>query len=100
MAWQLQQAKQQFSEVVRRAQSEGEQVVTKHGRPAVVIVDFEEYKAARAEREPKKTFVEHLLSAPKLTDEEWEIAFGHLDQPEPVPYVPFTFDDEPEGDEA
>jgi prevent-host-death family protein len=38
MAWQLQEAKQRFSEVVRRALSSGPQVVTRHGRAAVVVV--------------------------------------------------------------
>ena len=35
--WSLQDAKAKFSEVVRRAQSEGPQTVTVHGEPAVVI---------------------------------------------------------------
>ena len=36
--WSLQEAKAKFSEVVRRAQSEGPQTVTVHGKPAVKIV--------------------------------------------------------------
>ncbi len=35
--WPLQEAKAKFSEVVRRAQTEGPQTVTVHGEPAVVI---------------------------------------------------------------
>ena len=35
--WSLQEAKAKFSEVVRRAQSEGPQVVTVHGKEAVTI---------------------------------------------------------------
>ena len=35
--WSLQDAKAKFSEVVRRAQTEGPQTVTVHGAPAVVI---------------------------------------------------------------
>lgn len=35
--WPLQEAKAKFSEVVRRAQSEGPQTVTVHGQPAVII---------------------------------------------------------------
>ncbi|HET7127451.1 MAG TPA: type II toxin-antitoxin system prevent-host-death family antitoxin [Gaiellaceae bacterium] len=45
MAWQLQEAKQRFSELVARARSEGPQRVTKHGREAVVVVAAEEYDA-------------------------------------------------------
>ena len=35
--WSLHEAKAKFSEVVRRAQTEGPQTVTVHGQPAVVI---------------------------------------------------------------
>ena len=35
--WPLQEAKAKFSELVRRAQTEGPQTVTVHGEPAVVI---------------------------------------------------------------
>ncbi len=47
MAWQLQEAKQHFSEVVERARNDGPQLVTKHGRDAVVIVSAEEYARLR-----------------------------------------------------
>jgi len=43
MTWQLQKAKNRFSEVVDRALSEGPQTITRHGRPAVVIVAAEQY---------------------------------------------------------
>ena len=39
--WSLQEAKAKFSEVVRRAQTEGPQVVTVHGKEAVVITSAE-----------------------------------------------------------
>ena len=35
--WQLQDAKNRFSEVVTRALNEGAQTVTKHGKPAVIV---------------------------------------------------------------
>ncbi len=44
MAWQLQEAKQRFSEVVRRALDEGPQVVTRHGDEAVVVISAQEYR--------------------------------------------------------
>lgn len=47
MAWQLQEAKQRFSEVVRRALSNGPQVVTRHGRAAVVVVAAAEFGKLR-----------------------------------------------------
>lgn len=47
MAWQVQQAKQHFSEVVQRAIDEGPQVVTRHGREVAVIVSMDEYRRMR-----------------------------------------------------
>ena len=61
MAWQLQAAKQRFSELVERAQREGPQVVTKHGREAVVVVSVEEYRRLKG---PGHDLVEFLRSAP------------------------------------
>jgi prevent-host-death family protein len=43
-AWKLQDAKARFSEVVRRAQKEGPQRVTVHGRDAVVVLAASEYE--------------------------------------------------------
>ncbi len=42
--WKLEDAKNRFSELVRRARSEGPQLVTRHGREAVVILSAEEYE--------------------------------------------------------
>jgi prevent-host-death family protein len=61
VAWQLQAAKQRFSELVERAQREGPQVVTKHGREAVVVVSAEEYRRLKG---PDGNLVEFLRSAP------------------------------------
>ena len=43
-SWKLEDAKNRFSEVVRRARSEGPQFVTKHGRKTAVIMDVDEYR--------------------------------------------------------
>ena len=45
--WRLQDAKAQFSELVRRAREKGPQRVTVHGRDAVVIVDADEWDRLR-----------------------------------------------------
>jgi antitoxin Phd len=39
--WALQEAKAKFSELVRRAQSEGPQTVTVHGQPTVVVTAYQ-----------------------------------------------------------
>ncbi|MDY6832227.1 MAG: type II toxin-antitoxin system Phd/YefM family antitoxin [Thermodesulfobacteriota bacterium] len=42
--WQLQEAKNKFSNLVDRARHVGPQVVTKHGRESVVIISIEDYQ--------------------------------------------------------
>lgn len=42
--WQLQDAKNRFSEVVDDALTDGPQIVTRHGREVVVILAIEEYR--------------------------------------------------------
>jgi prevent-host-death family protein len=42
--WQLQEAKNKFSEVVEEAMKHGPQVVTRHGRETVIVIAFEEYQ--------------------------------------------------------
>ena len=42
--WQLQDAKNKFSHLVKSAQKDGPQIVTKHGKKAIVILAFEDFK--------------------------------------------------------
>jgi prevent-host-death family protein len=48
--WRLQDAKARFSELVRKAHSEGPQLVTLHGRDAVVVVDADEFQRLKGGR--------------------------------------------------
>ena len=41
--WQLQDAKNRLSEVVRKARSEGPQVITLHGADAVVVISARDF---------------------------------------------------------
>jgi prevent-host-death family protein len=61
--WSLQDAKARFSEVVRRAKTEGPQRITVHGREEVVIVSVKEYRRARGER-TGKALVDLLHNSP------------------------------------
>jgi prevent-host-death family protein len=61
VVWQLQAAKQHFSELVERARRDGPQVVTKHGKDAVVVVSAEEYRRLRGD---SPSLVEFIRSAP------------------------------------
>ena len=48
--WPLQDAKARFSELVRRAGSDGPQTVTVHGRDAVVVLDADEFRRLQGDR--------------------------------------------------
>lgn len=69
-AWQLQTAKARFSELFRRAYSEGPQVVTRQGREQVVILPVEEFeRLVRRARQPRSLvqfFAESPLAGVKL----------------------------------
>ena len=43
-SWALAQAKARLSEVIDRALSEGPQIITRNGHPAVVIVSIDEWE--------------------------------------------------------
>jgi antitoxin Phd len=68
--WQLQTAKARFSELVRKAQTEGAQYVTRQGKDAVVIVEAEEFHRLTARtRQPQslaRFFAESPLAGAKL----------------------------------
>jgi len=64
-SWSVQDAKNRFSEVVEAARRMP-QTVTKHGKPAVVIVDVVEYERLRQlERAKAPSFVEVILAMPQ-----------------------------------
>lgn len=48
--WKLEDARNRFSEVVRRAMADDPQLVTRNGRDAVVVVGVEEYRRLTAPR--------------------------------------------------
>lgn len=42
--WSTQDAKQRFSELLRLAQTDGPQIVTKHGEEVAVVIDIVDYR--------------------------------------------------------
>jgi len=62
--WQLQDAKARFSEVFRRARSQGPQRVTRHGKEAVVVVPAEEYERLSARARRPKSLIEFFAKSP------------------------------------
>ena len=77
--WSLQEAKAKFSEVVRRAQTEGPQVVTVHGKEAVVIA---------------KTGVDLAKIEPKLTGADFWRALSA------GPPIDFDLPERKQGDDS
>lgn len=51
MSWQLQQAKQCLSEVVRLAKSKGPQMITQHGLESAWIISAEDYHKLTKKKE-------------------------------------------------
>ena len=63
--WPVQDAKAKFSEVIKRAASEGPQIVTNRGVEAAVVLSIEDYRRLEAGR---PSLVDYLLGGPKLDD--------------------------------
>jgi len=65
MEWHLQDAKNQFSKLVRKARSEGPQVVTLRGARAAVVLSAEDYDTLTGDQ---PNIVNDLLSGPAWDD--------------------------------
>ena len=64
-SWSVQDAKNRFSEVVEAARRMP-QTVTKHGKPAVIVVNVVEYeRLRRLERARAPSFADVLLGMPQ-----------------------------------
>ncbi|MBX6723649.1 MAG: type II toxin-antitoxin system Phd/YefM family antitoxin [Dactylosporangium sp.] len=61
MRWQVQEAKQRFSEVLRAAASGEPQIVTRHGEEVAVVIDIAEYRRLRGE---SVGFMDYLRAEP------------------------------------
>ncbi len=57
--WQMQTAKAQFSDVVRRAADEGPQEITVHGRPVAVVISRELFDHLSGTSESLVDFMGH-----------------------------------------
>jgi prevent-host-death family protein len=65
MRWQVQDAKQRFSELIRTAHADGPQVVTRHGEEIAVVIDIAEYRRLKGET---AQFKDYLRSGPGFDD--------------------------------
>ena len=59
--WQLQEAKNKFSNLVEIAKNEGPQLITKNGKDAAVILSIDEYKKLV---KPKTNLIEFIQQSP------------------------------------
>lgn len=64
--WQVQEAKQRFSEVLRKAHDDGPQIITRHGEEVAIIIDMSEY---RHSGEKKLSLHDYLLQGPAFPDD-------------------------------
>lgn len=63
-SWQLQTAKARFSELFRRARTEGPQWVTRQGKEAVVVVPAEEFERLTGRDKQQTGLVEFFAQSP------------------------------------
>ena len=54
--WQLQNAKNRFSELVDLALRRGPQTITRHGKPAAIVLSVKDYQRIKGARRPLSEF--------------------------------------------
>jgi antitoxin Phd len=79
-SWSVQDAKNRFSEVVEAARRQP-QMVTKHGKPAVVIVSAEEYSRLRKLGQIEAPSFAKLLLAMPTDDSDFDRLDGRMREP-------------------
>lgn len=79
-SWSVQDAKNRFSEVVEAARHRP-QTVTKHGKPAVVVVAATEYERLRRLEQMKAPSFAALLLAMPSDAKEFERLEGSMREP-------------------
>ncbi|CRK54976.1 hypothetical protein [Alloactinosynnema sp. L-07] len=74
--WQVQEAKQRFSEVLRAVEREGPQTITRHGEDVAVLIDIREYRRLSGRT---GDFIEHLMAFPKSDDMDEVDVFDEIE---------------------
>lgn len=84
MHWQVQEAKQRFSELLRAVDEEGLQYVTKHGKEVAVVVSIDEFHRLTGEGRRYNDLTDWLLNGPKidLPDDEFDALFERSHEPD------------------
>src|ERR1700758_4026798 len=63
-SWQVQTAKARFSELFRRARTEGPQIITRQGTEAVVMISHERYDELISRPHQPKSIVQFFRQSP------------------------------------
>lgn len=66
--WQIQDAKNRLSELVRRVRENEPQVITVHGKEVAAIIPIDEYRRHHPKKRSDKTLLEVLRGFPRLSD--------------------------------
>lgn len=64
--WQIQEAKNKFSELIDKTLSEGPQIVTKHGTEVAVMMPIDQFRKLTA---PKQRLGDFLMDSPLRNSE-------------------------------
>ncbi|HEY7048102.1 MAG TPA: type II toxin-antitoxin system Phd/YefM family antitoxin [Jatrophihabitantaceae bacterium] len=88
--WQVQEAKQKFSELLRKVHDDGPQFVTRHGEEVAVVIDIEEFRRLHSPQEFDDPLLRGLKSDELAAELDEIIAERTLHLPREI-----DFDDAP-----
>lgn len=72
--WQLQTAKNKFSQVVAEALQAGPQIITRHGMEVAVLLSYQDYRQlVSASKQPQKKLSQFFYESPLV---EADLDFG------------------------
>ena len=87
--WQLQEAKQRFSELIRSVEADGPQVVTRHGEDVAVVISIAEYRHLRHEGAHVPGCVSWIRSPERVRRvNSAQLEYGHSASGLPASQVP------------
>lgn len=72
--WQIQEAKTNFSELLRKAEREGPQEITRHGQPVAVVLSHRAYDRLSGS---EQSLVEFIRRSPLYGVEEVDLSRDH-----------------------
>jgi prevent-host-death family protein len=77
--WSVQEAKNQLSAVIDAALISSPQVISRRGKPSVVVVSVAEYERLRSVATANRgSFIDHLLAIPPSDDDTDEDEFPRI----------------------